>query len=68
MFSLGFYSVVELVCAMPSIVTVEREETHGDWTLYDARTRQPKPTGKYLVSVGLTFCFSVSAFNLSYKP
>ncbi len=43
MFSLGFYSVVELVFAMPSIVSVEREESHGDWTLYDARTHQPKP-------------------------
>ena len=45
MFSLGFYSVVELVCAMPSIVTVEREDSHGDWTLYDARTHQPKAGG-----------------------
>ena len=40
--SLGYYSVTELMAAMPEVVAIEREQKQGDWKLYDVRTYKPK--------------------------
>ncbi|XP_022085357.1 tudor domain-containing protein 5-like isoform X2 [Acanthaster planci] len=42
MMSLGYFSVTELMAAMPEVVAVEREQKQGDWKLYDVRTYKPK--------------------------
>ncbi|XP_071801844.1 uncharacterized protein [Asterias amurensis] len=42
MMSLGYYSVTELMAAMPEVVAIEREQKQGDWKLYDVRTYKPK--------------------------
>ncbi|XP_063966750.1 uncharacterized protein LOC129277426 isoform X1 [Lytechinus pictus] len=39
--SIGFYSVVELVSAIPDIVAIERQKKNSDWILFDARTFVP---------------------------
>ncbi|XP_071490224.1 uncharacterized protein [Diadema antillarum] len=48
--SIGFYSVVELVCAIPEIVAIERQQKNSDWKLFDARTfvpsKPPEPERK----------------------
>ncbi|PIK59187.1 putative tudor domain-containing protein 5 [Apostichopus japonicus] len=41
-FAMGYFSVVELVSAMPDVVTVVREDT-SDWKLYDARKKKNEP-------------------------
>lgn len=42
-FSMGYYSVIELVSAMPDVVTVVRED-NSDWKLYDARKKTIETT------------------------
>lgn len=48
--SIGFYSVVELVSAIPEIVAIERQKKNSDWKLFDARTfvptKSPEPERK----------------------
>ena len=42
--SLGYYSVTELMAAMPEVVVIEREQKQSDWKLYDIRTYKARST------------------------
>ena len=48
MMSLGYFSVTELMAAMPEVVAIEREQKQGDWKLFDVRTYKPKTPGEHL--------------------
>ncbi|XP_071947254.1 uncharacterized protein [Antedon mediterranea] len=42
----GFFSVIDLVSAMPDVITIERPNPTGDWLLFDARFHTPEPRPK----------------------